>query len=291
MAGGRPRRTRRAGVRRTGRFDATRPGPVPGRRLRGGAAGHGCRPALRLGRPRCSSPTCSARARRAAVGRAVARHPPERPGHAATAARSPTSRAAPLPAQGARRRRAAVAAGPPDADAGAGRVRRRALPGPEPKPELLCALTPFERVLRGPSGRRHARPARRARRRRAGRRRCATHGPGGTLAALTGERSRRADHRRVPQRATARRRRGSRAARRALPRRPERGRDAAAQPRPPAPGEAIQLGPGNLHAYLGGAGIELMGASDNVVRGGLTTSRSTSTTSCRRRPDAARPTR
>ena len=37
-----------------------------------------------------------------------------------------------------------------------------------------------------------------------------------------------------------------------------------------APGEAIQLGPGNLHAYLHGAGIELMGASDNVVRGGLT---------------------
>jgi mannose-6-phosphate isomerase len=36
------------------------------------------------------------------------------------------------------------------------------------------------------------------------------------------------------------------------------------------PGEAIRLGPGNLHAYLGGAGIELMGASDNVVRGGLT---------------------
>lgn len=37
------------------------------------------------------------------------------------------------------------------------------------------------------------------------------------------------------------------------------------------PGQAIQLGPGNLHAYLRGAGIELMGASDNVVRGGLTT--------------------
>jgi len=37
------------------------------------------------------------------------------------------------------------------------------------------------------------------------------------------------------------------------------------------PGEAIQLGAGNLHAYLGGAGIELMNASDNVVRGGLTT--------------------
>ncbi len=36
------------------------------------------------------------------------------------------------------------------------------------------------------------------------------------------------------------------------------------------PGEAVLLGAGNLHAYLGGAGIELMGPSDNVVRGGLT---------------------
>lgn len=37
------------------------------------------------------------------------------------------------------------------------------------------------------------------------------------------------------------------------------------------PGEALHLTAGNLHAYLGGAGIELMGPSDNVVRGGLTT--------------------
>ena len=36
------------------------------------------------------------------------------------------------------------------------------------------------------------------------------------------------------------------------------------------PGEALYLGPGNLHAYLRGAGVEIMGASDNVVRGGLT---------------------
>ncbi|HAP77498.1 MAG TPA: mannose-6-phosphate isomerase, class I [Acidimicrobiaceae bacterium] len=36
------------------------------------------------------------------------------------------------------------------------------------------------------------------------------------------------------------------------------------------PGEALFLGPGNLHAYVHGAGVELMGASDNVVRGGLT---------------------
>jgi mannose-6-phosphate isomerase len=36
------------------------------------------------------------------------------------------------------------------------------------------------------------------------------------------------------------------------------------------PGEAIYLGPGNLHAYLYGVGVEIMGSSDNVVRGGLT---------------------
>lgn len=36
------------------------------------------------------------------------------------------------------------------------------------------------------------------------------------------------------------------------------------------PGEAIYVPPGELHAYLGGMGIELMANSDNVLRGGLT---------------------
>lgn len=36
------------------------------------------------------------------------------------------------------------------------------------------------------------------------------------------------------------------------------------------PGEAVHLPAGNLHAYLGGAGVEIMAASDNVLRGGLT---------------------
>lgn len=36
------------------------------------------------------------------------------------------------------------------------------------------------------------------------------------------------------------------------------------------PGEAIWMPAGNLHAYLHGAGIEVMAASDNVLRGGLT---------------------
>ena len=37
-----------------------------------------------------------------------------------------------------------------------------------------------------------------------------------------------------------------------------------------APGDAIFLPAGNLHAYLGGVGIEIMASSDNVLRGGLT---------------------
>ena len=34
------------------------------------------------------------------------------------------------------------------------------------------------------------------------------------------------------------------------------------------PGESIFFGPGNLHAYLRGTGVELMANSDNVVRAG-----------------------
>jgi mannose-6-phosphate isomerase len=36
------------------------------------------------------------------------------------------------------------------------------------------------------------------------------------------------------------------------------------------PGEALYLPAGNIHAYVDGVGIELMAASDNVLRGGLT---------------------
>ncbi len=37
-----------------------------------------------------------------------------------------------------------------------------------------------------------------------------------------------------------------------------------------APGEALYLPAGNLHAYLAGVGVEIMANSDNVLRGGLT---------------------
>lgn len=36
------------------------------------------------------------------------------------------------------------------------------------------------------------------------------------------------------------------------------------------PGEAIYLPAGNIHAYLSGLGVEVMAASDNVLRSGLT---------------------
>ncbi len=39
------------------------------------------------------------------------------------------------------------------------------------------------------------------------------------------------------------------------------------------PGQAIWMPAGNLHAYLGGLGVELMASSDNVLRGGLTPKR------------------
>jgi mannose-6-phosphate isomerase len=38
-----------------------------------------------------------------------------------------------------------------------------------------------------------------------------------------------------------------------------------------APGQAVYLPAGNLHAYLQGTGVEIMASSDNVLRGGLTT--------------------
>ncbi len=37
-----------------------------------------------------------------------------------------------------------------------------------------------------------------------------------------------------------------------------------------APGQALCLPAGQLHAYLSGLGIEVMASSDNVLRGGLT---------------------
>ena len=48
-----------------------------------------------------------------------------------------------------------------------------------------------------------------------------------------------------------------------------------------SPDEAIWMPAGNLHAYLRGTGVEVLASSDNVLRGGFTAKRSTST-SCSR---------
>jgi mannose-6-phosphate isomerase len=37
-----------------------------------------------------------------------------------------------------------------------------------------------------------------------------------------------------------------------------------------SPGQALYLGAGNVHAYLGGTGFEVMASSDNVVRAAFT---------------------
>ena len=156
------------------------------------------------------------------------------------------------------------------------------------KPELICALTEFHALVGFRDARRHRRAAARAggagarRLHRAARRparprraaravhhldhaapgaaRQAGAGPAGRLRAAG--RGRRA----VPHGGAH-----GAGALGALP-----GRRRACWPRccstgsRCAPGEALYLPAGNLHAYLQGAGIELMANSDNVLRGGLT---------------------
>lgn len=157
----------------------------------------------------------------------------------------------------------------PNAEQAADGFARGVFPDPHPKPELLCALTPFQALC-------GVRPvdASLALLRDLGiddlADVLAADGPGAVLEGLY---------------------RGGLDARPAI-------RSCATSPRPEAewvrklaarygdepsvaatlllnlvtlePGQALRLDAGNLHAYLHGAGIELMGASDNVVRGGLT---------------------
>ena len=157
---------------------------------------------------------------------------------------------------------------PSRAQAAAGYAAGR-YPDPEPKPELLCALTPFTAycgirpidatlTLLDELGAKELSAA------------VAHDGPGGAFAGLY--RGRLHVDPIVAAAATSER--------------PEATwvtRLAARYPGDPSvaatlllnyvelsPGEAMFLGAGNLHAYLSGAGVELMGASDNVVRGGLT---------------------
>jgi mannose-6-phosphate isomerase len=159
----------------------------------------------------------------------------------------------------------------PNADQARDGFERGLCPDPFPKPELLYALTPFHalcgvrplpatlRLLQDLGVDQLARVL-------------AVDGPGATLAALV-----RGDIDPAP---------AIEACRRDAAGRPEASwvcRLDDLYPGEPSvavtlllnlvvlePGQALRLDAGNLHAYLQGAGIELMGASDNTVRAGLT---------------------
>lgn len=159
----------------------------------------------------------------------------------------------------------------PNAEQAVDGFGRGIYPDPNPKPELLCALTPFQALC-------GIRPAHRtvslldqlgAFQLAAA---VATLGPGEVLRGLyRGE----IDHRPAIE-----------ACRLGEPRRLEAvwvRKLADMYPDEPSvaatlllnlvelqPGQCLRLDAGNLHAYLSGAGVELMGNSDNVVRGGLT---------------------
>ena len=159
----------------------------------------------------------------------------------------------------------------PDAHQAAAGFRRGTYADPHPKPELLCALTPFHAVC-------GVRPAEAtiALLDQLGIAELAavvaTDGPAAAFAGLL-----RGSIDAAPAIEACRREDGSRL---------EAGwvRLLAAQyPTDPSvaatlllnlvvldPGQAIRLDAGNVHAYLRGAGVELMGPSDNVVRAGLT---------------------
>jgi mannose-6-phosphate isomerase len=148
---------------------------------------------------------------------------------------------------------------------------RRSYPDPYPKPELLCALTPFEAVC-------GAAPVQEVDARLADLGAAAgplrdRHRDGGLAEALTWLLHDQPD----PEPVIEACRHNPQAVARWVVRLAE------LHPEDPTaiaplllnhvtlqPGEALFLAPGTLHAYLHGTGVEVMSASDNVVRCGLT---------------------
>ncbi len=156
------------------------------------------------------------------------------------------------------------------------------------KPELICALTEFHALVGFREIAADPRAAARAGRRRAGPARRAAGGAAGRRGPA------RPVHHVDHASAVGARPRGARAADGAACGSPRQGGEFAREARMAlelserypgdagvlaalllnlvvlAPGEALYLPAGNLHAYLSGAGVELMANSDNVLRGGLT---------------------
>jgi mannose-6-phosphate isomerase len=202
------------------------------------------------------------------VGRTLAGNPPAGPTRRSDGRRSAELTGDLPTCSRSSRPPAAVAPGPPDHRAGSiDGFARGIYPDDRAKPELLCALTPFDAL-------------------------CGIRPIAQTLTLLgalgaDGWRTRCATTASRHDRGLYRGRIDPRPTIVACARsdRPEAGSSPLAKryPDDPSvvvtlllnrvtlrPGEALHLTAGNLHAYLSGAGVELMGASDNVVRGGLT---------------------
>jgi mannose-6-phosphate isomerase len=157
----------------------------------------------------------------------------------------------------------------PNAEQASDGFARGIYPDPNPKPELLCALTPFEALcgmrpvsatleLLDELGIHELAQV------------LAAEGPGAALGALY---RRRLDPRPAIDACAASDRAEARWVRTLADRYPDDPSVAVTlllNYVTLSPGEALRLDGGSLHTYLHGAGIELMGASDNVVRGGLT---------------------
>lgn len=159
----------------------------------------------------------------------------------------------------------------PDADQARDGHARGIYPDDQPKPELLCALTPFEALC----GIRPI-PATLALLDELGlaadplRRTLADDGPGAVLAGLFRG---ALDPAPAVAACTASARREAhwvRELHRRYPGDPSVAVALLLNLVELAPGQALRLDAGNVHAYLCGAGVELMGTSDNVVRAGLT---------------------
>lgn len=158
-------------------------------------------------------------------------------------------------------------------------ARERRYPDPNPKPELICALAPFV-ALRGfrPVAEVEARLERLGARGLArARERLAAEGLRGLLSELLGMRGAAREALVAEAAAAAAARAADDPAFVWIARlaREHPGDVGALAPAflhlvELAPGEAMFLSAGELHSYLEGVGVELMGNSDNVLRGGLT---------------------
>ena len=189
-------------------------------------------------------------------------------------------------------RRAAVAAGPPDPRAGGGRVRRRALPRPGAEARAALRPDPVHGLLRGAARRRHAAPCSTSSAPTSWRRSSATTARGPRWRRCTAGDSTSSRRARAPRRSDRPEARWVRSWPARYPGDPSVAVTLLLNLVELQPGEAIQLGPGNLHAYLVGCRHRADGRQrQRRARRADRQARRHRRPPRRRRPHAARPTR